>query len=663
MPPNVTLGQTTTQKAGQGNQTDPYKAILDRFESVLQVRFKGDPTKQSAELEKFKKALIDGSIEAKKAEAILDKKNKLEERKANLDAAKKEAQIRLAAAKSEEEANQIQREITSLSFKKAGQSLMEAGAKAASKILNGALNFGAFFDKGIEQYASIFSKYSASVEARLQSGSSDDNKRFDALVKQVKSNLAASPYLKQEKMLDNLNELIQKGVNYNIEQRAFLQSVTDKVVTTFNAFDSNLLNLIRLQQADSTAARMGMEASLTKSFNAMFKDTSYLSDGYDSVSQALFGTISQLGRDEGLAFEYVVQKWLGSLGSVGVGTDTLTKIATAVNYLGTGNIQALQNDSAMMNLLTIAANRQGLNIGSILTEGLNSTSTNTLLRGVVDYVREIAAQDNQVVRQQFGQLFGVSMSDMVAALNINTEQLNTVQQAMIDYTSSVRETQSQLNQVSSRMHISEMIDTLFDNVMATTSADIAGNTGKYMLWKSLNIIEQLTGGIAIPTIGIMGNSVDLETTVTGLIKSGIAGLSMIGTLVSAVGSISNKGGMNLSAWGGEEYLQRGAGFGGVTSGYAVTTSRSTAMVSSSGTDMADHSIAAASEEGNQKIEGAKSEETATERMLKAIMRAVTGSDDPESGATRVSVSLSNTDQIPVIVKNTDFERIPVNGLL
>ena len=234
---------------------------------------------------------------------------------------------------------------------------------------------------------------------------------------------------------------------------------------------------------------------------------------------------------------------------------------------------------------------------------------------------------------------------------------------MIDYTSSVRETQSQLNQVSSRMHISEMLNTLFDNVMATTSANIAGNTGTYMLWKSLNIIEQLTGGIAIPTLSVMGNSVDLETTVVGLMKSGIAGLSMLGTLVSAVGSISNKGGMNLSAWGGEEYLQRGAGFGGVTSGYAVTTSRSTAMVSSSGTDMAEHSIAAASEEGNQKIEGAKSEETATERMLKAIMRAVTGSDDPESGATRVSVSLSNTDQIPVIVKNTDFERIPVNGLL
>ena len=68
--------------------------------------------------------------------------------------------------------------------------------------------------------------------------------------------------------------------------------MTDKLVTTFNAFDSNLLNLIRLQQADSTAARLGMEASLTKSLNAMFRDTSYLTNSFDNVSQALYETIA-----------------------------------------------------------------------------------------------------------------------------------------------------------------------------------------------------------------------------------------------------------------------------------------------------------------------------------------------------------------------------------
>ena len=72
-------------------------------------------------------------------------------------------------------------------------------------------------NKGIDEYASIFSKYSAGIDARLQDGSAKDNKRFEALVNKVKGTLAASPYLKQEKMLDNLNELIQLGVNYNVE--------------------------------------------------------------------------------------------------------------------------------------------------------------------------------------------------------------------------------------------------------------------------------------------------------------------------------------------------------------------------------------------------------------------------------------------------------------
>jgi hypothetical protein len=33
-----------------------------------------------------------------------------------------------------------------------------------------------------------------------------------------------------------------------------------------------------------------MEATLTKQFNQMFKDTSYLSNTFDSVTQAIFDT-------------------------------------------------------------------------------------------------------------------------------------------------------------------------------------------------------------------------------------------------------------------------------------------------------------------------------------------------------------------------------------
>ena len=50
----------------------------------------------------------------------------------------------------------------------------------------------------------------------------------------------------------------------------------------------------------------------------MFRDTSYLTNTFDSVSQALHETVATMDRDAGVEFDYVVQKRLGSLGSVGV---------------------------------------------------------------------------------------------------------------------------------------------------------------------------------------------------------------------------------------------------------------------------------------------------------------------------------------------------------
>ena len=644
--------KTVNQEVGSENNklNSQLDGLEDRLQSLFNTRWKNNPEKAQKEFVKYQQKALQDQKTLNKLERALDKDAAKKRRQEDIQAKRDAAKIELATADNFKDRIKA-------TGKQLGADLAEAGEKLKENIKGMAGALTAAVDKGIDEYASIFGKYSASIDARLQNGTDADNKRFEALVNKVKGTLAASPYLKQEKMLENLNELIQLGVNYNVEQRAFLQSMTDKLVTTFNAFDANLLNLIRLQQADSTAARMGMEASLTKSFNAMFKDTSYLNNTYDTVSEALFESIAQMGRDQGLQFEYVVQKWLGTLGSVGVSDSALTKIATAINYLGTGNVEALSGDAAMQNLLTKAANLQGLSYSNMLTQGLTADTTNRLMRGIVDYIQEISATENNVVRQQFGQLFGMSMADMVAAIHLEIDELDTVQRAMLDYTAALKEAQSQLNQVSDRMHISEMVNTLFDNVMATTSSNIANSPAMYMLWKSLNVVEQLTGGIQIPALSVMGNMVDLDTSVTSLIKSGIAGVSMIGTLVSAISSLSNDGSLSLSNWGSEDVLTRGAGFGGVQSGYQVTRSTSAAIVSSSGDDMAEQAITAASEEGNEKVAAASSEETATEKMLKAIMIAVVGSDNPEEATSGVKLRLGDMMSSSINVHVTNASEI------
>ena len=82
--------------------------------------------------------------------------------------------------------------------------------------------------------------------------------------------IGSSRYIKQTEVLQNLSKLVESGTALNLEQRAFLATVSDKIATTFNAFDASLLRIIRLQQEDSTAARLGMEAALTQNLNSMF---------------------------------------------------------------------------------------------------------------------------------------------------------------------------------------------------------------------------------------------------------------------------------------------------------------------------------------------------------------------------------------------------------
>nr|DAU00298.1 MAG TPA: hypothetical protein [Bacteriophage sp.] len=41
--------------------------------------------------------------------------------------------------------------------------------------------------------------------------------------------------------------MVDLGINYNLEERAFLATISDKVATTFDAANGTLLRLIRLQ--------------------------------------------------------------------------------------------------------------------------------------------------------------------------------------------------------------------------------------------------------------------------------------------------------------------------------------------------------------------------------------------------------------------------------
>jgi hypothetical protein len=468
------------------------------------------------------------------------------------------------------------------------------------------------FNKGVDNAIESVGQYRSVIEARLQGTKSG----YDKVAKTLKQSLAVSPYVKQTEVLQKLKDAVDKGIAYNVEQRAFLSTMTDKIVSTFDAFDSNLMRIIRLQQADTTAARMGMEAELLQFFNSTFSDSSYLNEGYDDVSKALVDANAQMTRDMSVAFEYNVQKWMGSLASLGFGTDTITKIATGINYLGSGNVQALSGDTQLMNLLAMSASRSGYPLSDLLVKGIDDSSVNELLKSMVEYLAEIAEDNNAVVKAAYGDVFNFTQADLRAIKNIANDEGATIENiynSSMTYDKSMSEIQSQLNQVGSRLSMTEMINNVFDNFVYSAGESIGNTALGAITWKILTLIDTATGGdLKLPEITMFGTGVNITSSIPNLIKTGIFGLSAIGQIGNIIDSIDSGGGMDLGIWEAKEYTTRGGKFDSTVGGVQKTTSGSKNVTSSSSSDTKKAAIESTSEDQEEGIK--RSEEAMKDKV-------------------------------------------------
>lgn len=488
--------------------------------------------------------------------------------------------------------------------KSIGISLAEATTKALSSSVSS-------LNKGIGDYLGTYSDYMSGIETRLQGASSN----FSSITNTISSAIGSSQYVKQSAVLQNLSKLVESGIAYNVEQRAFLATVSDRIASTFDSFDSSLMRIIRIQQADSTVARLGMESTLTKFLNGMFEDTSYLNSLSDTVSASLLSASSTMGRNTSVEFEYAVQKWLGSMSSVGVSDSTIQSIAQGIGYLGSGNISSLSNNTALQNLLVMASSYAGLDYGSLLTGGVSPTSANSLLRGIIQLSQDIANTNNRVVLSQYAQIFGMDISDLMALSNLTSQNLVTISENMLEYGQLYNETVSQISTIGSRMTIKDRIDTMFDNVMSSVGENIANSAAAYTTWIVADLVEQATGGINIPTISAFGNFIDLNTTVTGLIKTGIVGLSTLSEMGAILAGLSGRNNLSLDNWGAESIRTSGKGFTGLTiSGTSSTTSQTTFIGNADSSDIYEGSIASATEDA-KKVAG---QDDSSNKLLEII---------------------------------------------
>ena len=148
--------------------------------------------------------------------------------------------------------------------------------------------------------------------------------------------------------------------------------------------------------------------------------------------------------------------------------------------LGSGDVNGLANNSAMQNLIVMAASRVGLSYADMLTEGLDADTTNKLLASMVDYLQEIAESDNKVIKSQYSQIFGLTTSDLVAAENLGST-ISDLAQVSLNYSGAVNELYYQMGQLPTRLSIGEMTGNLIDNVKYALAQGIASSPISYAL--------------------------------------------------------------------------------------------------------------------------------------------------------------------------------------
>lgn len=591
-----------------------YQVQIQKIEQEIASLGDKATKKQLEQLEKRKKIIQQTQDIEKKTQAIV---NKYQD---DMDA-------REALRKAQKEAQESGKKLIADGWKSGNWAEMKDGAKLA---LSGGLDGKAGVLKALDTMTSKLSDLVKKLDGTIQeiaSYKSDwDTRLFGSgkshwtLTTAIQFALGASPYAKQSEVFKNLDKAVESGIAYNIEQRAFLETIKDDIAGTFDAFDSTLLQIIRVQQSDSTAARMGMEAALNEYLNKTFKTTEYLSNVSDSVTQALYEATSLLTSNQSVGFEYQVQKWLGSLYSVGMSNTGVTSIANALGQLASGDVSGTTSGAGK--LLVMSASRAGLSYSDLLTKGINESQINSLMENMVEYLKTIA-DSNKVVQTELARVYGLQTSDIVAASNLTGVDVTNIYSNSLDYGGGINALNKMARTIGLRMSTGEMMTNVIDNFKSTLATGIANNPLLYAMWTISNMLDQLVGGIPIPTIGAWamgtGTEIDLETTVADLMRVGALGgglLSGIGSLVSGLGT--NALGLQgvLAALGVRNTASTVTRGGGLSSGLSQTTSQVSYIGNTSGNDVYDSSMASADDQKNELAVQAKEDQDSADEDIK-----------------------------------------------
>jgi hypothetical protein len=501
--------------------------------------------------------------------------------------------------------------------------------------------------------SSAVSKVSDSISSNMDAIYGDQGRMMGRLqgsgvwwnksILDVTTSVGISGVVSQKDVVKKMVDLVDSGVAYNLEMRAFLGEISENIASTFDATNGTLLRLIRIQQQDTTAARLGMEATLTNLFNKYFQDTSYLTSSgpSDSVAQTLLDASAFMDRDQYIEFEFAVQKWLGSLYSLGMSSEAVQKLAQGVVYMSTGNYGAMANDTSLQHIFSMGATRAGgKSYSDMLKQGIDASDTNKLLKSIIEYLAEIAStQENNVTKSAYAELLGMSVSDLSLFTSLKSEEIKNLYKTTKTYDDLYNEVQSQAWKTLTRLSIAQMLGTVIDNAEVGAAATIGSNPVTYGLWKATAILKDYVGEIKIPGVTGMGTGIASGLDILNLAQTAIAGFGLLGSLVSGVASMLQGGALNLKQWDFKESTSRGSSLKLLSIGAEESTSVSAVLGtgSGSGSDIESTTMESGKQSAYESGETSEEEMDEQKELPKKIYDALNGETTPTVLSTLLNI--------------------------
>lgn len=395
-----------------------------------------------------------------------------------------------------------------------------------------------FFNGIVDGTVSSISQYYGPIAASLE-GVNGELKDFKSINNRLQLDIGLSSLVKQEAVLNSINNLVSQGITSDIESLGILTSIRDKTVSSFDVTNSDLRRLVRLnqQRGNLTAKQFGLADALKESFNSTFGDSSFLNGMFQSLTGTVLDAVSanaNSGGTDSTAFYSVLESWLGAMYESGVDTNTVNAIAQGVNYLGSGNVQALSGNKQLQNLLLLSMDRAGLDYADILQRGLSDSNMNVLLSTIVDYLAEITSntKENNVLQSSYANLFNMSVTDMTAIQNLSKSGYSALGMTGAN---ALAQASNELNKVASRTSAAEQINNVIDNAKYVFGSSIAENKLSYFTYKASNLILDSLDGLNKTAQGTSNSN--LMQKAVGKVFDNITGSVRLVTSLTYLGSL------------------------------------------------------------------------------------------------------------------------------